>query len=210
MSENNVQSRNSKIRDWIIESAIICISILLAFALANWGEQRTIDERTQSVMCNIREEMTFNYDLLVNDYQSRHKALIAYVEGSIKQVKEDPELESSLPLIDRPILVDNLRSTAWMLALETGYLLHVDFKLATKVAAVYELQEKSYKRTFEGVVETLFSNLKNNNGEVTIKHRQEVLLVLTEWYLQEQYLLDNYSNLMKLPAVEGMECMNET
>ena len=208
MSETKKTPDSNKVRDWIIESVIICVSILLAFALTNWGEQRTLDERTQSVMCNIRDEMAFNYDLLSNDYQTRHQGLIAYVENTIERAEQEPEAARSQPLIDRPILIENLRSTAWTLALETGYLLHVDFKSATTVAAVYELQEKSYKKTFERVVETLFANLTLEEP-ITVKQRKEILVLLREWYLQEKYLLNNYSDLMKQPFIEGMQCKKE-
>ena len=206
MSEPTTSVSQNKMRDWFIESVFICISILLAFALTNWDEKQRLNERTQSVMCNIRDEMTFNHDLLVNDYQSRHQGLIAYVEDTIDKARQDPQSASSLSLIDRPILIQSLRSTAWTLALETGYLLHVDFKLATTVAAVYELQEKSYKKTFERVVEALFESLTLNENEVTLAQRREILVLLREWYLQEQYLITNYKDLMQQPGIQDMRC----
>ena len=156
-------------------------------------------------MCNIRDEMSFNVNLLKDDYQPRHQGLLNYVENSIKQIQDDPESSTSIELIDRQIIVDNLRSTAWTLALETGYLLHVDFKFATKVAAVYELQEKSYKKTFEGVVETLFTILKADE-KVTLQQRKELFIVLREWYLQEQYLLSKYAGLMQQAGIKDMAC----
>lgn len=40
MSQQKNESTRHKLKGWIIESALICASILLAFWLDDWGEQR--------------------------------------------------------------------------------------------------------------------------------------------------------------------------
>ena len=50
------------------ESAFIGSSILLAFALQDWDEEKDIEERMQIALCNVKSELTFNRVLIQKGY----------------------------------------------------------------------------------------------------------------------------------------------
>ena len=65
------------------ESGFIGASILLAFALQDWDEEKDIEERTLIALCNVKSELTYNRLLLQNDYIPRQKGIQATVKGSL-------------------------------------------------------------------------------------------------------------------------------
>lgn len=205
MSEQQIISTRRKLGGWFIESTFICASILLAFWLDDWGEQRTLDARTNVALCNIREELHFNYDLLSNDYTPRHNKLIEYIDATIVQLEEQSQTADNIAMIDRPVFVEQVRNTAWELAIETGYLLHVDFKFAAQMAAVYNLQEQSYKLMAPKVLDVLFSDGGGINQATLVKQKR-LSTLMNEWVQQLRYLMSNYDTLLQNAQLTKLDC----
>ncbi len=205
MPDQKPQSTRHKLKGWIIESMLICISILLAFALDDWGEQRNLDARTNVAMCNVKEEMQFNYALLTEDYSPRHKQLIEYVKKTIQQLEAQSNQREAVRMIDRPIVIQQLRNTAWELAIETGYLLHVDFKMATKIAAIYDLQEDSYKLMIPKIIDLLFNDDSNIN-DTNLRAQKKLLGYMNEWVMQLKYLTRVYEESLNSQQLTKLDC----
>lgn len=182
---------------------IICVSILLAFWLSNWGEQQTVKERTTIALCNVKGELEQNYQLLTEDYIPRHRGLLEYVGDTRKQLQQQPSTD--IPLIDRPIIIDHLSDTAWSLAMETGYLLHVDFGLATEVARVYSLQEDSYRTMVEKIISVVFAH-QTETGYATVQSQSELVALFNEWHEQGKYLAYQYEQLFASDSWDGVSC----
>ena len=198
------QSTRHKIKDWLIESAFICASILLAFWLDDWGEQRNIEERTQVALCNVKEELHFNYTLLTEDYRPRHQAIMQHVDSTITQLStSDNKLE--LAKIDRPLYNQQLRQTAWNLAIETGFLLHVDFAVAAKISEVYDLQEHSYKEIAPRIIEVLFEDGLGISG-ATLESQKKIKVLMNEWFQQQRFLISTYESLLEIEEIKTLDC----
>lgn len=187
-----------------MESALICASILLAFWLDDWGEQRNIEERTQIALCNVKEELSFNYQLLTNDYRPRHSAILKYVKSTIVQL-QDSDGSADLSKIDRSLYNQQLRFTAWDLAIETGFLLHVDFKLAARISEVYNLQESSYKMIGPRIIESIFSDSDGLN-KATLESQLKLENLMTEWLQQQNFLVTKYEDLLSLQEMKQLSC----
>lgn len=197
-------STRHKLKDWLMESALICASILLAFWLDDWGEQRTIEQRTQIALCNVKEELSFNYKLLTEDYRPRHTGILTHIKSTISQLSDtDKPLE--LPKIDRSLYNQQLRFTAWELAIETGFFLHVDFKLAAKISEVYNLQETSYKMIGPRIIESIFSD-SEGISKATLRSQKKLEMLMTEWLQQQHFLISNYEELLALKAIQTLRC----
>lgn len=208
MSSEQAPSTGTKLKDWLIESFIIFISILLAFWLNNWGEDRSLQRKTNAAMCNIKAELIFNRDLLVNDYVPRHKDILRHLKSTKEQLSESQQNADKITILNRPLFTEKLRSTAWNLAIETGYLLHVDFAFATEIAVVYDLQEESYMKAVEKVIESLFQIIKTQGNTATFESQSQLSLLFQEWMSQEAYLVSYYQKLLENKQFEALECVS--
>lgn len=206
MTTQETHSTRHKLKGWIIESMLICVSILLAFWLDDWGEQRNLDNRTNIAMCNVKDEMQFNYALLTEDYSPRHTQLITYITQTVERLQQESAPSKAIRMIDRPIFTKQLRNTAWELAIETGYLLHVDFSMATEIASVYDLQEDSYKLMIPKIIEVLFSD-ESDIENTNLRAQRKLLAYMTEWVLQLNYLISVYEKQLSSEQLTTLECI---
>ncbi|MFC3092896.1 hypothetical protein DRW07_01585 [Alteromonas sediminis] len=194
------KTTKEKWTDWLIESLLICASILLAFWLNEWEEQHKIENRTQVMMCNVKKELVSNLTLVESDYLPRHRKILSYLESAIQELENVGESDT-MQYIDRPLYMVTLDNTAWSLAVETGNLSHLDFSLAATISRVYKLQEESLKQVFPRIIDKLFF-YQTNDGKPTLQSQKALRLMVKELISQEVYILSAYN--------KAVSAINET
>lgn len=202
---SKVYVKGVKWRAVFAESALIGLSILLAFALQDWDEQRDIEERTHIALCNIKSELLFNQVLLNNSYLPRQKGLSSSVAGLIAASRSGADLsENSIPL-DSSILNESLRYSAWSLASDSGYLLHANFELATEMGAIIDFQRDQYNPVAARVNSLLFTT-KYDDEQADVSQYEELASGINEWIALSHLLSQKYQLLFSREDFIQLQC----
>ncbi|MBO6658874.1 MAG: hypothetical protein JJ934_18420 [Pseudomonadales bacterium] len=194
-----------KWQEWVPQSLLICFSILLAFWLDDWGEERQIRDRTHVALCNVKRELQENYVKLTEDYEPRHKGLLAYVDSTIEQLSAEPPPAEPISMIDRPLFMEGLEDTAWDLAMETGYLLHADFTLAAEMSKVYGIQNEFIAMNIPRILDLLYwrsAGIRETDLETQLSLRT----LLAELVSQEEYAIFRYERLLARSDLSELAC----
>lgn len=187
------------------ESAFISASILLAFALQDWDEDKDIEQRTMIALCNVKSELTFNRGLLKDDYIPRQQGMLSLSEAAVIELQAQSETQIKLSQFQDMLLSEPLRYSAWTLAGESGYLVYANFQLATEIGALIDYQEDRYKKIVERMNNTVV-DLKMY-GENTPLESYKALTDLTNaWISQTQYLEGKYDGLFQRKDFIALEC----
>lgn len=194
-----------KWRAILAESAFIGASILLAFALQDWDEDKDIEQRTMIALCNVKSELIFNRVLLQSDYIPRQQGMLALSEAAIVELKAQAETQIQLNQFQEMLLSEPLRYSAWTLAGESGYLVYANFELATEIGALIDYQEDRYKMIFERMSTTLV-DLKINTDEPKLKRYETLTDMIKEWTSQTEYLNKKYHNLFQREDFIALAC----
>lgn len=187
------------------ESAFIGLSILLAFALQDWDEQRDIEERTHIALCNIKSELLFNQVLLNNSYLPRQKGLSSSVEGLIAASRSGADFSDNTIPLDSTILNESLRYSAWSLASDSGYLLHANFELATEMGAIIDFQRDQYNPVAARVNSLLFST-KYSDSLIKVSEYEELASGINEWIALSNLLSQKYQTLFSREDFAQLQC----
>lgn len=200
--------KSVKWRAVFAESVFIGLSILLAFALQDWDEQKDIEERTQIALCNIKSELSFNRTLLNNSYLPRQKGLSLSVQGLIASSQNVTDLSDiSIPL-DRGILSESLRYSAWSLASESGYLLHANFELATEIGAIIDFQRDQYNPVAANVNSLLFAG-QSGSVEEGLYQFEALSSGINEWIALSNLLSQKYETLFSNEDFINLSCRGD-
>ena len=151
-------AKSIKWRAVFAESFFIGASILLAFALQDWDEEKDIEERTHISLCNVKSELAFNRVLISQGYVPKQKGLMATIEAAIAMAQQDTESDAPAVNLEQMLIQESLRYSAWTLAGESGYLLHANFELATEIGALIDFQENSYQPVVNRLNTALFAS----------------------------------------------------
>ncbi|MFC3096092.1 hypothetical protein DRW07_05715 [Alteromonas sediminis] len=213
-SENELHQQTVKVihkkppinwRAVFAESAFVGASIIFAFALQDWDEEKDIEERTLIALCNVKSELAFNRVLLKSEYMPRQRGLLALTNASMTQLNGQPD--ASLPKTDfKSMLVqESLRYSAWTLAGESGYLLHANFQLATEIGALFDFQRDTYATTMIRVSESV-ANYEAASGSTDLSHYSSIATSVSEWSAQTHYLQEKYETLFSREDFIELNC----
>ncbi|MDF2178866.1 hypothetical protein P2G88_11460 [Aliiglaciecola sp. CAU 1673] len=198
-------AKSIKWRAIFAESSFICASIFLAFALQDWDEEKDIEERTLIALCNVKAELAFNRVLIKADYLPRQKGMLSLVNSSIEILRNQPETELAANNLERMLLQEPLRYSAWRLAGESGYLLYADFALATEIGALFDFQTDHYQATINRINNAVFdpnTHATNSSLEAYIT----ISSLVREWVAQTEYLQKKYEALFISDDFNGLDC----
>lgn len=187
------------------ESAFIGSSILLAFALQDWDEEKDIEERTQIALCNVKSELSFNRVLIQKSYIPRQKGLNATINAAITMYQQSTTDIPTMNSLQGMLVQESLRYSAWDLAGESGYLLHANFELATEIGAVMDFQEDSYQPVVNRINAAIFESIQ----EYSDKHLDSYVKLsslVNEWIAQTSYLEQKYELLFNREDFIKLEC----
>lgn len=201
-------AQNAKSIKWravFAESAFIGISILFAFALQDWDEEKDIEERTHIALCNIKSELTLNQILLQNDYIPRQKGMQATVNGTISLLSNQTISELPRTNLNQMLIQESLRYSAWKLAGESGYLLHANFELATEMGTLYDFQVDSYRPLVNRINDAVFDRSVEFTGE-PLEYYVKLSSIVNEWITQTLYLVRKYESLFNREDFKNLQC----
>ncbi|WP_026375288.1 hypothetical protein [Aestuariibacter salexigens] len=188
---NKQRDKPLKWRAVFAESALIGASILLAFALQDWDEERDIEERTLIALCNVKSELSFNQILLKNDYIPRQQGMLASVKGTISLLQAQPDGRPPKTDLESMLIQESLRYSAWTLAGESGYLLHANFELATEIGALIDFQQDSYLSVVNRINEAVFDR-GTQYREAPLDWYVSLSSLINEWVTQTDFLERKY------------------
>lgn len=187
------------------ESAFIGLSIILAFGLQDWDEEKDIEERTLIALCNVKSELTFNRVLLQNDYIPRQKGMLASVQGTIALLQSQPNTSLPETNLEQMLTQESLRYSAWTLAGESGYLLHANFELATEIGALLDFQEDNYLPIVRRINDAVFDRAAQYN-ENPLTTYVSLNGLIGEWIAQTNYLEQKYDELFAREDFNALIC----
>lgn len=187
------------------ESAFIGASILLAFALQDWDEERDIEERTHIAMCNVKSELAFNRVLIKRGYEPKQQGLLATIRAAISMGRQDEQFAPSDMNLEAMLIQESLRYSAWSLAGESGYMLHANYELATEIGALIDFQKDSYQPVINRLNAAIF-----NHGVVLNESKREshvrLISLTNEWVAQTRYLQSKYEMLFAREDFNNLDC----
>lgn len=187
------------------ESAFIGLSIILAFALQDWDEEKDIEERTLIALCNVKSELTFNRVLLQNDYIPRQKGMLASVQGTLALLESQPDAAIRESNLEQMLTQESLRYSAWTLAGESGYLLHANFELATEIGALLDFQEDNYLPVIARINDAVFDR-SAQYGDDPMATYVSLNGLISEWIAQTNYLEQKYDELFAREDFNALIC----
>lgn len=187
------------------ESAFIGASILLAFALQDWDEEKDIEERTQIALCNVKSELAFNRVLLQKSYIPRQKGLAATINGAIAVYQQSSPDSNPGNALQSMLVQESLRYSAWTLAGESGYLLHANFELATEIGALIDFQGDSYQPVVNRINAAVFET-SQEFADNQLASYVNLSSLVNEWIAKTTYLESKYEQLFAREDFIQMKC----
>jgi hypothetical protein len=155
-----MQNVRGKIGPLLIEGAFIVVSVLLGFAVAQYGEDRADRQLAQRALTSLRAELEYNL-ALVEPYIAFHREHIQKLQpyvnvtpkgqatglaGEAAGIPADAsgfevflKVRPPLPLkaeVDTPLV----RRAAWDAAVSSGALRLIDYDLVASLSEIYEMQ----------------------------------------------------------------------
>lgn len=203
-----MQLQNTKSIKWravFAESFFIGASIILAFALQDWDEEKDIEERTQISLCNVKSELAFNRILISKGYVPKQKGLLATIEAAIALAQQDAAATPPSSNLEHMLIQESLRYSAWTLAGESGYLLHANFELATEIGALIDFQENSYQPVVNKLNTAIFA-IEQAFAEDPLASQQKLMSLVNEWISKTTFLEQKYEMLFSRDDFIALEC----
>jgi hypothetical protein len=129
----------------------------------------------------------------------------ASVDGAIAQLQALPGSQILDTGLEQMYLQKSLRSSAWRLAAESGYLLHADFELATDIGALIDFQTSSYQSIVLRMNDAVFDKTPQFS-ENPIEYYVKTSGLIDEWIAQTNYLNLLYDSLFEREEFEQLAC----
>jgi hypothetical protein len=130
---------------WLLEGALIVVSVLLAFAVGEWREARTEHELKERVLRGITQEIEGNLKQL-EPFVAMHAQWLDAIDKATPLKPTDTALD--VMFATRPALPTGsvapfpaLRRSAWDAAIAGGTMRLIDYDLASSLADVYRIQD---------------------------------------------------------------------
>jgi hypothetical protein len=186
---------------WLLEGIFIALSVLLGFAAAQYGEDRTNKELADRALTGLHAELEHNL-AMVEPYVAFHRA---YIE-KLRQLPDESQDQSGFQvyLNVRPELpkhsetdVPIVRRAAWDAAVSSGALRLLDYDLVAGLSEIYQMQEHLASATARiPITSQAFFDPRDRDATVG-----QTRAALGEIMWAEQSLLTLY--LKQLPALQA-------
>jgi hypothetical protein len=130
---------------WLTEGIFIMVSVLLGFAVTQYGADRADRALASKALASLQSELEFNL-AMVEPYVDFHRAHLEQlrktdaVAGEVSGYQLFLKLRPALPkdaLADVPLI----RRAAWDAASSSGALRLIDYDLIAHLSAIYQMQD---------------------------------------------------------------------
>ena len=133
---------STSIQKILIEFFSIVVGVLFALGVNQWRENISNEERAQTALINIKNEIETNQKTLKYIFEN-NKSTIDLINK--KEKMQDDSNATYIPAIQ-------LQETAWNTMLNTDVSSHIDYEVLMKLSSTYSIQEV-YKRTAQSFVD---------------------------------------------------------
>ena len=130
---------------WLLEGVIVVVSVLLGFAVAQYGENRANKVLAKRALTGLQAELEHNL-ALVEPYAAFHRAYVDELEKTHAAAGHESGFEVFLKV--RPELprhsetdVPIPRRGAWEAAISSGALRFIDYDLIASLSEIYQMQD---------------------------------------------------------------------
>ncbi|MGH7577829.1 MAG: hypothetical protein ACREM1_22250 [Longimicrobiales bacterium] len=209
-STSNQRGRTAPPSSWLgstssrllLESALIVLSVLIGFALSEWGSRRADHARAAEAVENFRLEIQDNLTALDNLYPKHvwlAERLADAIDSGTLEGETGFDVFAALHA-EGQVEPTNLREAAWQTAVSTGVLRLLDYDVAALLSETYLIQETIMTTTIQLMSDRLSdeSNFDPQARDVMIRvwHR-----LVSDLAGQEKALVERYQlTLQELPA----------
>jgi hypothetical protein len=130
---------------WIVEGTLIVVSVLLGFAVAQYGENRSNTELKNRALASLQAELEHNLAAVEPYIAFHHAHVVALGKADAAATRESgyqvyirvrPEIPESMKT-DVPMV----RTAAWQAASSSGALRLLDYDIIAGLAEVYQMQD---------------------------------------------------------------------
>jgi hypothetical protein len=189
---------------WLLEGAFIVVSVLLGFAVAEYGDYRKDRELTVRVLAGLRAEIEHN----LSEVEPMVPVHLKWIEAMSQANAPDTyagKTALDVFLATRPKLPGNrsflfLRRSAWDAAISGGALRLVDYDTSAALSEIYRVQEIA-SANVDRLVNGPLSQTTTVDPETRVVAVRLMLLTLGDIQSAEAVLLDLYRQ--HLPAIRA-------
>jgi hypothetical protein len=175
-----------------LESALIVLSVLLAFGLNEWRMVRADRALADNVLTGLKREIAANLQLL-EQYQPMHaqfaEAIAAVAPESL--VGRTPLEVMSQLRSDGGSLIMPPGEAAWQTAVSTGALRLLDYETVAILSRIYLSQSEAVGRTTQRIADLVFDG-RMFDRSASLQTVQTLLALLRELSAQEAWLMREY------------------
>lgn len=157
-SNANRDSGAPAVRRLFVESAAIFLSVLLAFVVEQWREERNERKQAEATLNLVRAELEQNLAELERVNPTRQAMLKAYL-AAMDQLKTENVFPSNLPPFQSP----DITSLAYELATDSGAITTVEPRDLLVIARAYESLDDV--RRNDGFLDARNAQIRFNDGE---------------------------------------------
>jgi hypothetical protein len=137
-------ARRRSIPSWLAEGAFIIISVLLGFAVAQYGESRADAELKRRALASLQAELEHNLaatEPYVDFHQAYHEALAKVDAAATRESGYQVYIRVRPRQAGQQTDVPILRSAAWDAATMSGALRLIDYDLIAGFSEIYQMQD---------------------------------------------------------------------
>ena len=191
----------------LAEFVLIVLSILVAFGVEDFREDRAEDELRTLALSNIRAELEHNISALdvVMPYHGEVAASIMEKVQDRRNWEGRRGFEVGPEFAPNGVQGPDLRTTAWETALSTGAVALFEYTLSQRIARVYDAQRRGVDATIERMVDHVFtlSTFRSDETEAVL---MLIGALAGELHAQERDLRRQLEGLLADPAAAPFPC----
>lgn len=176
----------------VLESALIVLSVFLAFGLNEWRVQRADRALARSVLLSFKQEIESNLAVLER-FQPQHQRLAE----ALAQIPPDDlagqtaiEVVAASRVDDGTVIMPQAEA-AWHTAATTGALRLLDYETAALLSGIYAMQRDFTGRTAERFMALIFDP-QMFDPAATVQSLHVAMALLGELSAQESSLIGEY------------------
>jgi hypothetical protein len=191
----------------LFESALIVVSILLAFLLNEWRENRVHREAVRVATSNFQAEIEANLES-VEAVLPYHRTVVESIRGVLaepermRELETVPFLELGEQIMPRGLVPPDLRHTAWETALARGTLAFMSYETISALARAYQTQQHGVGTTWPKITEAVLSPEFFAPGRLE-QNLRFFLLAFNELAAQEEMLAAVYRETLASISTAG-------
>jgi hypothetical protein len=175
----------------LLESALIVLSVFLAFGLNEWRQARADRALVRTVLVSFGQEIESNLGRL-EEFKPRHDRVAANLAAMGEaEVGGRPAFRVLMEANPYPTLIMPPDEAAWETAVSTGALRLLDYQTAAILSRIYSAQRNAVGHTALRLSEIVFSPamFEPDAGAPTLL---SVQVLLSELAAQEAWLIGEY------------------